>query len=83
MERPRLFGDVLEIDVTAALADDIEEIAMFAGGCVRPFPGWALWQVLKTDVHGAPGRVVRAHKPIAFSGDRGRRLPAFEAGFTP
>jgi hypothetical protein len=30
----RLVGDVLEIDKAAALADDVEKIAMLGRGCV-------------------------------------------------
>jgi hypothetical protein len=33
-EGSRLFGDVLEIHQTACLADDIEQIAVFASGGV-------------------------------------------------
>ena len=37
-----LVGDVLEVDQAAALADDVEQIAMLAGGGVGPFAGRAL-----------------------------------------
>ena len=38
-ERTRLIGDVLEVDQAAAFADDVEQIAMLAGGGVGPFAG--------------------------------------------
>jgi hypothetical protein len=38
-ERTRLIGDVLEVDQAAAFADDVEQVAMFAGGGVGPFAG--------------------------------------------
>ena len=31
-ERTRLIGNVLEVDQAAAFADDVEQVAMFAGG---------------------------------------------------
>jgi len=33
-ESPRLVGDVLEVDKTAALANDVEQVAVLAGGRV-------------------------------------------------
>jgi hypothetical protein len=33
-EAASFIGDVVEIDETAALANDVEEIAMLSGGCV-------------------------------------------------
>ena len=33
-ERTRLIGDILEVDQAAAFADDVEQVAMLAGGRV-------------------------------------------------
>ena len=38
-EASRLVGDVVEVEKAAALADDVEQIAMLAGGGVGPFAG--------------------------------------------
>ena len=38
-EAPRLVGDVVEIEKAAAFADDVEQIAVLAGGGVGPFAG--------------------------------------------
>ena len=37
-----LVGDVLEVDEAAAFADDVEQVAMLAGGGVGPFAGGTL-----------------------------------------
>ena len=34
----RFIGDIAKVDETAALADDVEEIAVFAGRSVGPWP---------------------------------------------
>jgi hypothetical protein len=39
---PCLIGDVGEIDEAGAFADDVEQIAMFAGRRVGPFAGGTL-----------------------------------------
>jgi len=41
-EEARLIGDILEFDQAAALADDVQQVAMLAGGRVGPFAGGAL-----------------------------------------
>ena len=38
-EASRLVGDVVEVEKAAAFADDVEQIAMLAGGGVGPFAG--------------------------------------------
>ena len=40
-EAARLIGDVLEVDQAAAFPDDVEQVAMLAGGGVGPFAGGA------------------------------------------
>ncbi len=65
---PCFIGDVEEIGEAAAFADDVEQIAMFPGRCVRPFASGALtgfWPV-QPDEEGAPRRVADiANQPIA------------------
>src|SRR3546814_21146750 len=41
-EGARLIGNVLEVDQAAALADDVEQIAMLAGCGIGPFAGRTL-----------------------------------------
>ena len=65
---PGLVGDVAEIDKAAALADDIEEIAMIAGRRVGPFAGRALagFRSFQPDEQGAAGRIPHvADQPVA------------------
>src|SRR5208283_4378239 len=38
---PRLLGDIAKVDETAALADHVEEIAMFGRGGIGPMTGGA------------------------------------------
>ena len=65
---PGLVGDVAEVDKAAALADDIEEIAMIAGRGVGPFAGRALagFRSFQPDEQGAAGRIPHvADQPVA------------------
>ena len=54
-----LIGDVMEVDEATTLADDVEEVAMFAGGGVSPFAGRAFAELvpLETNEQRAAGRV--------------------------
>jgi hypothetical protein len=61
-------GDIAEIDETAALADDVEQIAMFGRGGIGPMPSSAGTGIRSTepDEHRSPGRIANvAHRPIA------------------
>ena len=65
---PGLIGDVAEIDQAAALADDIEEVAVIARRRVGPFPGGALagFRSFQPDEQGAAGRIPHvADQPVA------------------
>ena len=65
---PCFIGDVEEIDEAAAFADDVEQIAMFAGRRVRPFAGSTLARFgsSQPDEQGAPWRVADiANQPVA------------------
>ena len=67
-EASRLVGDVVEVDEAAALADDVEQIAMLAGRGVGPFAGGALagFRPVQPDEHGAARRVADvADQPVA------------------
>jgi hypothetical protein len=41
-ERPRLLGDLAKVSQGQTFADDVEQIAMFAGRGVGPFPSGSL-----------------------------------------
>ncbi len=65
---PCLIGDVGEIGEAAAFADDVEQIAMFAGRRVRPFASRTLARLrpAQPDEEGAPWRIVDvANQPVA------------------
>ena len=65
---PGLIGDVAEFDQAAALADDIEEVAVIAGRRVGPFAGRALagFRSFQPDEQGAAGRIPHvADQPVA------------------
>ena len=65
---PRLIGNIGEFGEAAAFADDVEQIAMFAGRGVGPFARGALARSrpLQPDEEGAPWRVADiAHQPVA------------------
>ena len=65
---PGLIGDVAEIGKAAALADDIEEVAVIAGRRVGPFAGRTLagfWS-FQADEQGAAGCIPHvADQPVA------------------
>ena len=81
---PGFVGDVVEVDKAAALADDVEEIAMFAGGGVGPFAGRALagFRSFQPDEHRAAGRVADvADQPVAaFAAAVGEIVAAHRLG---
>ena len=79
---PRLVGDILEVDEAAAFSDDVEEIAMLAGGRVGPFAGGTFRRVLEPDIHRAAGCVARiAHEPVvALAATAGKIMPAHRLG---
>ncbi|GEM_PF-4184552 len=58
-ETARFLGHILEIDEAKRLADDVEQIAMVAGGGVGPFPGRTFGGVPEPDIEGAAGAVLR------------------------
>ena len=65
---PRLLGDVAKVDETAALADHVEQIAMFGRGGIGPMPGGAGTGLrsAEPDEHRPAGRVANvAHRPVA------------------
>ena len=65
---PGLIGDVAEIGKAAALADDIEEVAVIAGRRVGPFAGRTLagFRSFQPDEQGAAGRIPHvADQPVA------------------
>ena len=77
-------GDVVEIDKAAALADDVEQIAMLAGRRVGPFArrtlaGFASFQ---PDEHGAARRVPHvADQPVtALAATVGEIMTAHRLG---
>ena len=55
----RLIGDIAKVAESAALADDIEQIAMFGRGEVAPTPGsaGAGFRSAKPDEHRPAGRI--------------------------
>ena len=56
----------MEIEKAAALADDVEQVAVLAGGGVGPFAGRPLGRLLEPDEHRAARRVAHvADQPIA------------------
>lgn len=52
-----LVGDGLEVDEPHALANDVEQVAMLAGGCVGPLAGRSLRRVPEPDEHRTARRV--------------------------
>src|SRR5271170_7035903 len=63
-----LIGDIAKVDETTALADHVEEIAVFGRGGIGPMPGGArtgFWSA-KPDEHRPARRVANvAHRPVA------------------
>ena len=63
-----LIGDIAKVDETAALADHVEEIAIFGRGGIGPMPGGAGtgFRSAEPDEHRPAGRVANvAHRPVA------------------
>ena len=63
-----LIGDIAKVDETAALADHVEQIAMFGRGGIGPMPGGAGTGVrsAEPDEHRPAGRIANvAHRPVA------------------
>ena len=79
-------GNIAEGGKAAALADDVEEIAMFGRGGVGPMPGSAGTGVrsAEPDEHRPPGRVAHiAHRPIASLAPAiGEIVTAYRLGIT-
>ena len=52
-EASRLIGDIAKVDETAALADHVEEVAVFSRGGIRPMPGgtWTGFRPAEPDEH--------------------------------
>ncbi len=82
-EAARLVGDVVEIEKAAALADDVEQIAVLARGGVGPFAGRAPSPtVLEPDEHGAPRCIADVtDQPVAaFAPTVGEVVAAYRLG---
>src|SRR3546814_11996982 len=79
-----LLSDVLEVEETAAFADDVEEVAVLAGRGVRPFAGRALagCGAVYPDEHRPAGAVLdAADQPVAtFALAAGQRFAAHGLG---
>src|SRR3546814_10517108 len=78
-EGARLIGNVLEVDQAAALADDVEQIAMLAGCGIGPFAGRTLagLAAFQPHEHRSAGAVADiAHQPIAALAMAGRQIMA-------
>ena len=81
---PSLIGDVVEIGKAAALADDIEEVAMIAGRRVGPFAGRtpAGFRSFQPDEQRAAGRIPHvADQPVtALAATVGEIMTAHRLG---
>ncbi len=81
---PCFIGDVGEIGEAAVFANDVEQIAMFAGRCVRPFASRTLASLrpMQPDEEGAPWRVADiANQPVAaFSPAVGEVVATYRLG---
>ena len=67
-EAPRLLGDIAKVDEPAALADQVEQIAVFSRGGIGPMPGCARAELrpAEPDEHRPARRVANvAHRPVA------------------
>ena len=75
-------SDVAEVDQDRDFADEVEEVAVLAGGGVGPFAGGALadCRSVQPDEQAAARRVARRRRP-ASSGPRGGRWR--DSGGTP
>ena len=63
-----LIGDIAEVNKTAALADDIQQVTMFKRGRIRPVPGCAGTGIRSAEAHEhrPAGHVAHiTHQPIA------------------
>ena len=81
-----LIGDIAEVDEAAALADHVEEIAIFGRGCISPMPGGAGtgFRPAEPDEHRPAGRVANvAHRPVAaLAPPVGQVMAAYRLGIT-
>ena len=81
---PGLISDVAEIDQTAAFADDVEQIAMFCAGGIRPSPGstFAGFRSYQPDKERATGCVPDvADEPVpTFAATVGKIVAAHRLG---
>ena len=65
---PSLANSIVEIDEATTLSDHVEQIAVLAGGCVRPFASGAFAgrRSLQTHEHGPSSRVANVtDNPVA------------------
>jgi hypothetical protein len=80
----RLLGDIAKVDETAALADHVEEIAIFGRGGISPVPDGAAtgFRPAEPDEHRPTGRVANvAHRPVAaLAPPVGQVMPAYRLG---
>ena len=68
---PRLLGDIAEIGQAAALADDVEQIAMLTRGGIGPIAGSASCRShRRSDGQTSSGPAYYAHRQPASSGPR-------------
>src|SRR5260221_5288402 len=59
-------SDIAEVEKLATFANDVEEVAVFAGRGVSPFTGWSLRRLPQPNEHGAARRVSDiADQPVA------------------
>jgi hypothetical protein len=81
---PGLIGNVAELDQTAAFADDVEQIAMFCAGGIRPSPGstFAGFRSYQPDKERATGCVSDvANQPVpTFAAPVGKIMTAHRLG---
>ncbi len=83
-EAPRLVGNIAKVDETAALADDVEEIAIFSRGAIGPAPGGAGtgFRSVEPDEHRPAGGIANvAHRPVAaLAPPVGKVMTAYRLG---
>ncbi len=74
--------DIAEFEKATALTDDVEQVAVLAGGGIGPFAGWTLGQLFQPDEHGTAWRIAGvADQPIAaFAPAIGEIVAAYRFG---